>query len=388
MKTQPTFKTLLLLVLLAVAGSFSQQAMAQEDTCAVNVIHTYMNGVPILWDSVKVKVCLPPCEYPYHYRIFKMYWPDTILSNCTTGIDEYVQNKKWGLSQSYPNPCMGESRAKLTTRTAGSVRLQVTDVQGRLCCQQTEMLPVGEHQLSITFPHSGVYFVQAETNEGREVSKVLCTEGIGSGFDIRLVSSSYLIEEKAERGGEGMFSMTDRMFIRAYITYDGEVISNGWNVNYTSELDGEVISDWLYNYGSINIHFNQREECENFTFANRSSQVIVSSRMCLPSMDYPAGCNVIFYDSTFYSEPAVHFQNLSHTWQFNGWYKYRFYPVLGKLCICGMDETLPPDIPSPTSSQMLHCSVRVIDIITCGVIMVSQVDLFGDGSPEYLIFNQ
>ena len=387
MKPQPSFKPLLLLVLLVAVG-FGQQAKAQEDTCAVNVIHTYMNGAPIPWDSVKVRVCLPPCEYPYHYRIFKMYWPDTILSNCATRIDEYVQDKEWGLSQNYPNPCMGESRVKLTTRTAGSVRLQVMDVQGRLCCQRTEMLPAGEHQLSITLPHRGVYFVQAETNEGRKVSKVLCAEGSGSGSDIHVSSSSYQIEEKVDRGGEEMFSMTDRMFITAYITYNGEVMSNGWNVNYTSEVDGQVVSDWLYNYGSINIHFNQRESCEDFTFANRFSQVIVSSSMCLPSMDYPAGCNVTFYDSTFYSEPAVHFQNLSPTWQFNGWYKYRFYPVLGKLCVCEMDESLPPDIPSPTSSQMLHCSVRIIDTITCDAIMVSQVDLFGGGSPEYLIFNQ
>ncbi len=390
MKTQTPFKTLLLLVLLVAAGRFSQQANAQEDTCSVNVIHTYMNGRLIPWDSVKVKVCLPPCEedYPAHYRTFKMYWPDTILSNCTTGVDEYVQDKEWGLSQSSPNPCMGESRMKLTTHTVGRVKLQVMDLQGRLCCQRTELLPVGEHQLSLTLPYSGMYFVLAETNEGSKVCKVLCTEGGGNGFDIRVSSSSHQIEEKTERGGEGLFGMTDWMFITAYITYNGEVMSNGWIVNYTSELDGEVISDWLYNRGSVNIHFNQREECEDFTFSNQSSQVIVSSHMCVPFMDYPVGCNVTFYDSTFYSVPELCFQNLSYTWQFNGWYKYRYYPALGKLCVCGMDEELPPDVPSPTSSQMSHCSVRLIDVITCDAIMISQMDLFGEGSPEYLIFNQ
>ena len=56
MKTRNFFKTLLLLVVMVVVGGFSQQAMAQEDTCAVNVIHTYMNGRLIPWDSVEVKV--------------------------------------------------------------------------------------------------------------------------------------------------------------------------------------------------------------------------------------------------------------------------------------------------------------------------------------------
>ena len=386
MKTRRIFHPLFLLALLVVAGGFS--AKAQEDSCAVNVIHTYMNGRLVPWDSVKVKVCLPPCEYPYHYQTFKMYWPDTILANCATRIDEYVATDKLELSQNYPNPCMGESSVKLTTRMAGSVRLQVMDVQGRLCCQRTETLPAGEHTLSLTFPHSGLYFVTAETADGRETCKVLCSEGKGSAFGIRLSSTSPQLVEKTERGGEGMFGMTDWMLITAYITYNGEVRSNGWIVNYTSELDGEVISEWLYNRGSVNIHFNQREACEDFTFANRSSQVIVSSHMCVPFMDYPVGCNVTFYDSTFYSVPELCFQNLSYTWQFNGWYKYRYYPVLGKLCVCGVEEELPPDVPSPTSSQMSHCSVRFIDVITCDAVMISQVDLFGEGSPEYLIFNQ
>ena len=386
MKTQSSLKTLLLLVLLVAAGGFGQQAKAQGDTCAVNVIHTYMNGRLIPWDSVEVKVARNVGDSYYLDHSFMMYPPDTILSNCATGIHEHIFSNGFSLSQSSPNPCMGESRLKLATRTAGRVNLQVMDLQGRLCCQRTEMLPAGEHQLSLTLPYSGMYFVQAETNEGRKVSKVLCAEGSGSGFDIRVSSSSYQIEEKTERGGEGLFNMTDRMIITAYITYNGEVMSNYWAVNYTGELDGQTYSSWLYNYGSINMGFIQREECEEFTFANRTSHVKVASSMCLPFMDSPVGCNVTFYDSTFYSEPSLHFQSLSSTWQFNGWYKYRYYPSLGKFCVCAMDEPLPPDVPSPTSSQMSHCFIRVVDMITCNAIIIMQLDTFGDGSPEYLIF--
>lgn len=76
MKTTTTFFRTLLLALLMAAGN---GAMAQTDSCAVNVIHTYMNGRPVQWDSVEVKVNYAP----YHTRTFMMYWPDTLLSNYT-----------------------------------------------------------------------------------------------------------------------------------------------------------------------------------------------------------------------------------------------------------------------------------------------------------------
>ncbi|MBP5556427.1 MAG: hypothetical protein J6X65_01800 [Bacteroidales bacterium] len=42
MKTRKLSQSLLFFMLLTMAGGFS--AKAQEDSCAVNVIHTYMNG--------------------------------------------------------------------------------------------------------------------------------------------------------------------------------------------------------------------------------------------------------------------------------------------------------------------------------------------------------
>ena len=370
MKTQTPFKPLLLLVLLVAAGSFSTKA--QVDTCAVNVIHTYMNGRLIPCDSVEVRVCLPPCEYPYHYRTFKMYWPDTILSNCTTGVDEYVQDNEWGLSQSFPNPCVGESRVKLTTRTAGSVKLQVTDLQGRLCCQRTELLPTGEHQLLLTLPHSGVYFVQAETNEGRKVSKVLCTEGRGSGFDIRVSSSSYQIEKKADRGGEGLFGMTDYMQITAYITYNGNVYNGSVLVNHTFD-DWVYISDSLYRYGSVNIHFLGNEGCEDFSLSGNTFDMLIAYNSCQPFMDYPLGSIVSFSDSTLYSTPTSLFQYFSSTWWFSGEYKYRYYPQLNNmLCIFPMSETLPPEnIDSTSDLEEYNYYSRYLRLRTCDVVLIS-----------------
>jgi hypothetical protein len=363
MKTQTSFKTLLLLVLLVAAGSFSQRAMAQEDTCAVNVIHTYMNGRLVPWDSVEVKVCLSPCQPPYHYRTFKMYWPDTILSNCATRIDEYVAADRLELSQNYPNPCQGESRVNLTTRTAGSVKLQVMDVQGRLCCQRTEMLPAGEHQLSITLPHGGVYFVQAETNEGSKVSKVLCTEGRGSGFDLRVVSSSSpQLMEKAERGGGGMFGMTDYMRITAYITHNGIVRNSAVIVNTTYELEGHEFSIWMYEEGAINIFMNDIDSNAQLELAGNTFQLIVSSQTCLPFIDIPLGYTITFCDSTFYSIPEAFSLYTSSTWHFNGWYKYRQFGDL--FYVCSMDDTLPDFPPSLFDRSLIITSNRDAIIYT------------------------
>ena len=356
MKPRNIHHPLFLLALLLVAGGFS--AKAQVDSCVVNVIHTYMNGRLIPWDSVEVQVQ----DAPNHSHSFKMYWPDTLLNNCPTGINEYLPNEDLGFSQNFPNPCQGESRVLLTTRTAGSVRLQVMDVQGRLCCQRTETLAAGEHALSLTFPHSGLYFVTAETAEDRATCKVLCSEGKGSAFDIRLSSTSPQMVEKAERGGEGLFGMTDYMRIIAYITYNGEVRSNGWVVNYTSEIDGVTISLWMYQHGSINIHFDDIDSCDHFELSGKSFNVL-ADEMCLPTMDYPVVYHVTFYDSTFYSEPTSLSDYSSPTWLFSGWYKYRYYPedLGGCICVATMDNDLPQE-PLP---YMEGYWTRKLDVLSC-----------------------
>ena len=359
-----------LLALLLVAGGFS--AKAQEDTCAVNVIHTYMNGRLVPWDSVEVRVCMPPCEYPYHYQTFKMYWPDTILANCATRIDEYVAENKLELSQNYPNPCMGESSVKLTTRMAGSVRLQVMDVQGRLCCQRTETLPAGEHTLSLTFPHSGLYFVTAETADGRATCKVLCSEGKGSAFGIRLSSTSPQLVEKAERGGEGLFGMTDRMQVTAYITHNGSVLSSGAiDLNCDLDSNGVAHSEWLYHHGAINIHFTEADTCNSFTLAGETFRILVSSYVCQPFTNSPSGCTVTFYDSTFHAVPGVHFEQLSDAWNYEGMYKYRYYPAFERICICEMDEVLPPqDITSADDPRLMGYDLLSLRVTSCDVASI------------------
>ena len=369
MNTHPTFKTLLLLVLLMAAGGFSQQAKAQEDTCAVNVIHTYMNGVPIPWDSVEVYVQSGP--YGYQYGIFTLYWPDTILSNCVTGIQEFTPPAAFSLSQSFPNPCQGESQLKLSISETGNVNLRVVDLQGRLCCQRTEMLPAGEHQLALTLPHSGMYFVQAEGRKGRNICKVLCTEGMGGSCSINVSSTALDVVEKAERGGEGLFNMTDKIRITAHITHNGVALSRSRVVNSTFD-DWVYVIDSLYQNGSVNIHFWDNDGCEDFSLSGQTFNILLDNQACQPFMDYPIGESIVFYDSTFYATPSIHSSQLS--WCFDGWYKYRYYPGLDHMvCICNMNETLPPvDLEVLDNSIYDNYYVLALTIHSCIVAHISQ----------------
>lgn len=370
MKTPTLFRTLLLVLLLAAAGN---GAMAQSDSCATNVIHTYMNGRPIPWDSVKVKVQ----DAPYHTHSFMLYWPDTLLSNCPTDVDEYALDKGAELSQVFPNPCAGTSQVKLTLRNSGIVSVSVMDLQGRLCCRKTLQLSSGKHLLSLKFPQSGFYFVQAESTQGSEVCKVLCTEGAGSDFDIRLTSTSFQSMEKAgkdSKGGEGQFSMTDKMQITAYITYNGSVLnSDPADINYDSILNGVEHSEWLYHNGSINIHFTETDTCDEFPLSGQICNIMVASGVCQPFADYPLGSRVTFYDTTFQALQGSHFQQLSSTWQFNGWYKYRYYPAIERFCVCGMDDPLPPEnITSADDPALLNYDVRKFHVMTCDVATIGQ----------------
>lgn len=383
MKTT-TFFRILLLVLLAATGN---DAMAQSDSCATNVIHTYMNGRPIPWDSVKVKVQ----DAPYHTHSFMLYWPDTILANCPTDVDEYALDKGAELSQVFPNPCLGTSQVKLNLQNSGMVSVRVMDMQGRICCQKNLNLPTGEHRLSLTLPQSGLFFVQAETDHGSEACKVLCTEGAGSDFDIRLTSTSFQSMEKAgkdSKGGEGQFSMTDKMQITAYITYNGSVLSNGWTINYDLEIDEQFISEWMYNYGSINIGITQVEECDTFSLSGRTFNVIASTHMCLPTMDYPISYRVTFGDSTLYSEPAEFSAYSSSTWRFNGEYKYRYYPedLGGCICIGDINGEMPPEhIDYYGQVSPSDYWVRKLDKLSCDEFKLQKFTVYGSGDIEIVV---
>ena len=380
MKTPRTFfRTLILLTLLLAGGNI---AVAQTDSCVTNVIHTYMNGRLIPWDSVKIKVCEPPCERPYHYHTFMLYWPDTLLTNCTTGIEEYVSAQETELSQVFPNPCAGTSQVKLTLRNSGIVSVSVMDLQGRLCCRKTLQLSSGEHLLSLTLPQNGFYFVQAESPQGSEVCKVLCTEGEGSDFDIRLTSTSFQTMErieKASKGGEGLFNMTDKMQITAYVTYNGQVLTSTEIVNHNYSLEGYEFNVWMYNHGSINLFFKSTDTNTNISFEGKTYKLIVSSQTCLPFIEVPVGYTISFSDSIFYSEPEAFSAYASSTWNFAGWYKYRYYPQLDNaFAICSMDETLP-DRPNTYGRYLIITSNRD------AIIYISHPYLGGEGYERLIL---
>ena len=128
-------------------------------------------------------------------------------------------------------------------------------------------------------------------------------------------------------------------------------------VNHNYTLEGYEFSVWMYDYGSINIFMNTDRDT-NITFAGNTYKLIVSSQICLPFIEVPIGYTINFSDSMFYSEPEAFSAYASSTWQFDGWYKYRYYPELGNAFeICNVDEILP-DQPYAYSRYIFVTSNR------------------------------
>lgn len=382
MKHNTLFKTLVLALLVA-GGGICNRAHAQQDTCAVNVIHTYMNGRLIPWDSAKVRVQ----DSPYHSHTFWLYAPDTILSNCTTGVNEHSSDLTPEIPTISPNPCSGKCSMRIALKRAENVTFQIADAQGRVCFSKKEFLPQGVCLLSLQFPENGIFFVHMQTSSSNESCKVLCVGNTGGHFDIQRTATLGPSHYKDEKGGEGLFGMTDKMLITAYITYNGEVKSEERVLNYDADVDDNSISEWMYHNGSINIHFTAPDSCDNFTLFNKNFDIVTTSEVCLSTMEYPVAYHVTFYDSTFYSEPTSLSSTISSTWQFSGWHKYRYYPddLGGCICIGDMNgDPLPDSIPY-YGAQASSFSVRHLKILSCDEFGLGKYVASGNSDMEIFV---
>ncbi|MCQ2262740.1 MAG: T9SS type A sorting domain-containing protein [Bacteroidales bacterium] len=340
MKHNIFFKALVLALL--VAGGFGFQGKSQ-DSCATAVIRTYMNGVPIPWDSVEVR-------NKTRHTTFWLYYPDTILSNCTNAIPGYETGFGPDFLENFPNPCQGNTTIRFGNAQSGDAVFSVYDLQGRLCLRQSLALPAGTHELRLSFPHSGVYFLHSSVGGSTLSRKIVCTEGAGRECEIRLLTSTAHGTEKDARGGEGLFSATDDLSLWAYITDDGQVKKSDWATTVNHEhLDGTIYP--LYTNGVINIGYAKTDStAQDFSLANKTYRIIYENAATLPYTEFPHTYTITFADSTFVSMPESEAGYGSGCWYFEGTYKYRYYPQFEALVIRRLDE----DLPSEDATYISH----------------------------------
>lgn len=110
-----------------------------------------------------------------------IYWPDTILMmQAGTGIEDYVAEKAFALSQNNPNPFNAITYATVQTSDAGEVVMELSDVNGRIVeTWRAASMQSGIHQFQINVSAAGIYFLNARHN-GQTSSVKMVNTGSGS----------------------------------------------------------------------------------------------------------------------------------------------------------------------------------------------------------------
>lgn len=123
-------------------------------------------------------------------------WPDTVLiMQDGTGIEEMAQTETLPrLSQNNPNPFNGITDVTLTLAAAGTVTLQIAEVNGRIVrtCDYANLQP-GIHHFRLVLESVGTYIMSARQHGKTSSIKMVCNAaGTANKIDYQgIVSKSY-----------------------------------------------------------------------------------------------------------------------------------------------------------------------------------------------------
>ena len=158
-----------------------------------------------------------------------LIWPDTVLTlEKETGVDESIANTCFNLSQNNPNPFTGTTDVNLTVADAGTLTLEIMDVNGRAVVGANDYSPLpGIHQFRITLSAAGTYVMTARQNgESSSIKMVNNGGGNGDGIEyegvVRANNHSPLQPKSHTRGTVVRpFNIGDQMEYVGYATING-----------------------------------------------------------------------------------------------------------------------------------------------------------------------
>ena len=143
-------------------------------------------------------------------------------------IDDYSNNGEFTLSQNNPNPFNGTTDVLLSVADAGTVTLEITDVNGRIVGTHRVRPQSGTHQFRITLSAAGTYVMTARQN-GKTSSIKMMNNGGGNGDGIEYAGivetmcTSSLQPKSHTRGTtNNPFNFGDMMEYVGYATINGE----------------------------------------------------------------------------------------------------------------------------------------------------------------------
>ena len=164
-----------------------------------------------------------------------IYWPDTTLTMQNgTGIDDYADNGGFSLSQNNPNPFNGTTDVLLTVANAGSVTMEIADVNGRIVVGANDYSPLpGHHQFRVTLSAAGTYVMTARQN-GKSSSIKMVNNGGGNGNGIEyageIVKTTHALSQQPKSHIRGTttnpFNFGDMMEYVGYATINGTEVES------------------------------------------------------------------------------------------------------------------------------------------------------------------
>jgi hypothetical protein len=109
---------------------------------------------------------------PMVYSISEFVSQGIKVNISTVGVEEQLQTESISV---YPNPSNGHFSVLIKSTNSMKVNLQIMDIQGRVFYSKLILHPQTSHQETIMLKmvKSGLYFLVADTDEGRLIKKLV-----------------------------------------------------------------------------------------------------------------------------------------------------------------------------------------------------------------------
>ena len=297
MKTTTFFRILLLVLLAAAAGN---GAMAQEIDLR---LRTFLNYYPVQCDSIVVQNTTQGTNTT-------LYYPDTILSNHTVGIEEFAgANRELRMGILTANPYQDRVELLLTLPRTETVELCISNELGQLELVKTEKLVAGQHRLDIKTGANGLHILSVRTPSDQCSVKLMQQGGTHGKANMVIGDEPQNIPtEKGTMTARSTFdfSVGDHLTMTAHANahYYDTVIPIHQTVGFTVSESGTVNFKAFYEFEEDSILHGESVDLRN-TMWSAVASMVTGFCECLTDFATDMGeeveSQVTFYDSTFCS---------------------------------------------------------------------------------------
>lgn len=152
-----------------------------------------------------------------------IFYPDTIYTTTSVGIEEHDGNPSFALSQNVPNPFKGVTDFSLQMPKAGKVQMEVNGLNGQRIATFNQELPAGRHTFRVQLSTPQGYVLNARCGDESASIKMLNTGNAGTNRIQYLGEGPSLTLSLRNDKGQGShaFYDGDEMIYIGYVTVEG-----------------------------------------------------------------------------------------------------------------------------------------------------------------------